>query len=246
MPELLHIKAPTIVVGDVHRHVINLARVASHPGYGRWLIRELRRVLFHPDTLRAAQRDCAENIGLLKGDSPLHPGLARSYFIAVWMGRSAMAGTKKEFRGKLPVRWTASGGDSATRYWSAVRSLAVWKRVFQRCNFVVEDCFAFIGKVRDISDSGLYCDPPFPDAGDNYKHRFTEAQHRQLAGVLAGFESARIVCRFYDHALIRELYPEGHWTWRRLVGRKQSNAKAPEVLLINGPSYAMQATKTLF
>jgi hypothetical protein len=58
-----------------------------------------------------------------------------------------------------------------------------------------------------------------------------------LAGVLASFERARVVCRFYDHPLIRELYPrELGWVWRRFTGRKQSNAQAPEVLILNGPS----------
>lgn len=41
----------------------------------------------------------------------------------------------------------------------------------------------------------------------------------------------RVVCRWYDTPLIRELYPEGPWSWHRLVGRKQTNAPGPEVLL---------------
>jgi hypothetical protein len=54
-----------------------------------------------------------------------------------------------------------------------------------------------------------------------------------------------VVCRFYDHPLIHEIYPEGRWTWRRLVGRKQSNAEASELLVINGPSQA-KANNKLF
>jgi hypothetical protein len=50
---------------------------------------------------------------------------------------------------------------------------------------------------------------------------------------LAEFTRARVVCRFYDHPLIRELYPTGQWTWHEFSGRKQSNAAAPEVLLTN-------------
>lgn len=44
--------------------------------------------------------------------------------------------------------------------------------------------------------------------------------------------------RFYDHPLIREIYPEAQWTWRILKGRDQANnGDKPEVLLINGESY---------
>jgi len=61
--------------------------------------------------------------------------------------------------------------------------------------------------------------------------------HRRLADKLATFTTARVVCRFYDHPLVRELYPEQRWTWRHLAGgRKQTNGDAPEVLLLNGPS----------
>lgn len=47
------------------------------------------------------------------------------------------------------------------------------------------------------------------------------------------FNKCRIVCRFYDHQLVRDLYPESRWTWKHFEGRKQSNGKAPEVLIVN-------------
>ena len=245
MSELLYINAPTIVVGDAHRHIINLANVLKDPYMGVRLMRRLKREAYHPDTLAEAQEWCKK--------ADYRPALdcrdveaAHKYFIAVWMGRSGIAGGRDEFCGRMPHRWNANGGDSNTRYRSAVGSLNAWRRILQRCNFAVADCFDFLTKAKDEQENGLYCDPPFPDTGDKYRHKFTEGQHRQLAGVLAGFASARVVCRFYDHPLIRELYPEGVWTWRRLVGRKQSNAKAPEVLLINRPSYAEKSAKTLF
>jgi site-specific DNA-adenine methylase len=112
-----------------------------------------------------------------------------------------------------------------------VRSIVGWRRVLQRCNLVVMDCFEFLDKCQDAAGHGIYCDPPFPEAGDKYKHKFSEADHRRLAGRLVEFEKATIVCRFYDHALVRELYSEAVWTWTHYTGRKQSNADAPEVLL---------------
>lgn len=150
MAEVAHIKASTIVVSDLHRHVINLALCVKSDEHRGHLVRILDSQPFHPTMLEAAQRTCER---------------------------------------------------------------------LDRC--------------EDAAGHGLYCDPPFPGPGDRYKHRFTEVQHETLARRLAAFKLTRVVCRFYDHPLIRRLYPEGQWTWRILEGRKQSNEKAPEVLIVN-------------
>ncbi len=233
MAELTEITAGTIVVGDLHRHVINLANVLKDPYMGPRLIRRLKREAFHPDTLGASQEWCnhrTERPALDNRDVEA----ARHYFIASWMGRSHKAGTNNEFNGGLSTRWNANGGDSNLRYRNAVRSLNAWRRILQRCSFSVLDVFEFLGRCEDNERHGIYCDPPFPGPGAKYKHKFTPAQHRRLAGVLAGFTSARVVCRFYDHPLIRELYPAPAWTWHEIGGRTQHNTEGPEVLIVNG------------
>jgi DNA adenine methylase len=236
MSELVHIKATTIVVSDLHRHVINLAMVVADPELRPKLIASATDQAFHPDALAKAQGKCkvAEHEHWISSHGNLE--WAVNYFIAVWQGRSAKAGTKDEFKGGLPVRWSASGGDSNTRYRSAIASLDAWGVIMRSCNFVVQDVFEFLGNVKDLQGHGLYLDPPFPGPGDDYKHKFTEAQHVKLASRLAEFKSTRVVCRFYDHSLIRELYPEGKWRWHRLAGgRTQANKEAPEVLIVNQP-----------
>jgi len=245
MPELLYVDAATIIVSDVHRHIINLANVLKDPYMGVRLIRRLKREAYHPDTLHESQAWCKQH-DYRPAEDCRDVEAARHYFVCVWMGRSGVAGGGDEFCGSTAQRWNANGGDSNTRYRSAISSMAAWRRILQRCNFVVEDCFDFLANTKDERTNAIYCDPPFPDTGERYKHKFTAAQHRQLPGVLAAFTSARVVCRFYNHPLIRELYPEGVWTWRRLQGRKQTNAPAREVLLINGPSYAEPSHPTLF
>jgi site-specific DNA-adenine methylase len=102
--------------------------------------------------------------------------------------------------------------------------------------------FEFLVRCEDSPGHGIYCDPPFPGPGDRYKHQFSEDSHRMLAQKLATFTKTRVVCRFYDHPLIRELYPEERWTWVRLKGRDQANnGDKQELLLINGPSYSESA-----
>lgn len=240
MCELAHVKAPTIVVNDLHRHVMNLASVIACERGADVLAKHLASLSFHPDTLEFAQRKCEEmerggwDFGMLGTEAST--SWAVNYFVSQWMGRSGIAGTDREFAGKLPIRWNASGGDSNTRYRSAIESIHAWSAIMRGCNFSTLDAFEFLDTVKDEPRHAIYCDPPFPDAGDDYKHKFTPAQHKQLALCLFQFKQARVVSRFYDHPLIRELYPEPHWTWRMLRGRDQANQSKPEVLLINGLS----------
>jgi DNA adenine methylase len=233
MSELAHIPARTIVASDAHRHVINLANVLADERMGPVLIRRLRRLAFHEDTLREAQGACR---AIEAGGNALSPiDWAEDYFVCAWMTRSGAAGTGGEFRGALSVRHGAGGGDSATRFRSAVEALRDWRRVLRRCTFVVRDCFAALADVRDEPECAVYCDSPFPDAGDKYQFRFTDAQHRELAARLAAFRLCRVVARFYRHPLVEELYPAPHWRWLDLTGGKtQANKAAPEVLLVNG------------
>lgn len=232
MTELLYIDAPSIVVSDTHRHIINLASVAKDPDLGPRLYRIVKRAAFDQEVLSAAQNYCEHSEPSLSDPPAIRLTNAVNYFIAVWMNRSAKAGTDGEFSGKLPVRWNANGGDSNTRYRSAVKALIKWRRTFSKCNFVILDCFEMLAKVDDVKEHGIYCDPPFPHEGDKYKHKFTPEMHKRLAIKLDSFKHCRVVCRFYDCELIRELYPETRWKWIHLTGRDQANALKPEVLVI--------------
>ena len=254
MCELAHIKARTLVVNDLHAHVINMARVAADSVLGPRLYRMLRRAAFHPDELLLAQCRCAErekawtgyadrNASLWGGGHPITEkepaeipdlGWAYDYFVATWMGRGGGAGADGEFEGNLSVRWTASGGDSATRFRSAASGLPEWRRIMRRCTFQSEDALTFLDEINDQEDCGIYCDPPFPGPGDAYKHQFGAAEQADMAKKLAGFARTKIVCRFYDHEMVRKLYPASHWTWQIMTGGKtRTNKAAPEVLLTN-------------
>ncbi len=239
MCELRHLTARAIVVSDLHRHVINLANVLRNDEHGPALIRALRRVPFHEDALAHAQAVCRAAEGKRFGAPGEEWGVcyaeALNYFVCAWMARSGKAGAGDEFKGALSVRWDAGGGDSAIRFRSAVEALRDWRAIMPRCTFLVMDVFAMLDKVKDAEGCGLYADPPFPDVGDEYRHKFTTDQHRELARRLTAFKAARVVCRFYRHPLIEELYPAPHWRWLELAGGKtQTNAAAPEVLLVNG------------
>lgn len=236
MCELLNIDANILLVNDLHRHVINLARVVAHDESRRTLIRRLRRKLFHPDELAAAQEMCRPGTHTIAWPNI---DLAEAYFVCSWMNRSGKAGTKGEFTGNVALRWKAGGGDSAVRYHSAIRGLAAFAKVFRRCTFSTMDAFEFLAKCPDLPKHAIYCDPPFPTAGQDYVHNAgadaaERGWHARLRDTVSRFEKSRVVMRFYDHELIRVLYPEPRWTWHRFAGRKQTNELAAEVLITNG------------
>lgn len=233
-PELPHIQTAAGVANDLHRHVINLAHVVRDDDLVEQFVNRLDGVLFHPDELARAQRQCREREqrGHV-GDAP-DIGWAADYFAACWMGRGGQAGKRGEFDQTLSLRWTSTGGDSAVRFRSAIESLRDWHRELRNWSFTCIDAFEFIAKVRDADGHGLFVDAPWPDAGDDYRHAFTREQQAQLAEALTRFARTQVVVRYGDHPLIRELYPPPRWTWLDQASRNQRNGDVAEVLIVNG------------
>lgn len=94
--EIPHIATRAGVANDRHRLLINLARHVADPDKRAALFERVDRALFHPVELREAQ-DAAitwENgAGLFaRGGEVGDLDAAAGFFIATWMGRSAMAG----------------------------------------------------------------------------------------------------------------------------------------------------------
>jgi site-specific DNA-adenine methylase len=241
MSELAHVKARTVLVGDLHRHVINLAAVVADPVLNERLRERLAAAPFHPDVFSGSQEFCQLVERLQSEFSRDRVSLSRipdldwayHYFITAWMSRSATAGTDREFQAGLSVRWEAGGGDSVTRFRNATAALAEWQAIMARCTFVCLDVFEFLGKVKDAEKHAVYLDPPWFKDGDCYRHKFTVDQHKEMARRLAGFSAARIVVRAGDHPFVRELYPEaGRWRWHEIEGRTMANKTKAEALIV--------------
>lgn len=153
------------------------------------------------------------------------------YFVACWMGRSHKSGMDDEFNGGLSFRWNSNGGDSVVRYRNAAHSMLSFRRIAARCQFSVADAFTVIDRCEDKLGHGIYCDAPWPEDGDRYRHSFSEDHQRRLAASLSRFTETRVVIRYGDHELIRELYPESRWNWQMIEGRTQANSAKAEVLI---------------
>lgn len=242
MSELLHLTgANTLIVGDLNRHVINLANVVKYRRLRAALVRDLRRLPFHEDVLRDAQAVCRR----VEADGFAGDAFewAKAYFVACWMGRNGDAGTGKEFRSALSRRTDGNGGDSAGRFRSATESLRAWDAIMPRCTFLVRDAVELVEETKDEPETGVYADPPWPEDGDKYAHRGgdTKAERRafqvRVRDALARFERARVVVRYGDHPLVRELYADAKWRLIEVAGRtakKRSMGAKRELLIVNG------------
>lgn len=243
LPELRLIQARSGVAADLHRHMVNLARVVRDPDLCAQAGALLDLTPFHEAEYRDCQERCRDRekprFVLSDEASTIAPPDVRwavDYFISSWMGPGGSSGKSQEFTRYFSSRWSSSGGASVTRFRSAVESLLGWSRVLSRWEFRVMDAFAFINEVDDTEGHGLYCDPPWPKLGIEYKCRFSDEDQAKLEKKLRGFSKTRVVVRFGDHPLIRELYQPPHWRWVEFSTRNQANNEVAEVLIVNGPS----------
>lgn len=236
-------------VNDLHGDLINLALVIQDTKLGPGLYRRLRRSPLSDEILARARDKMLSTPG-----PEVLPDVDRAYwfFVFSWMGRNGESGIEAvERSGRLCVRWTANGGDPSTRFRNTVDSIPAFRARLRNVTILRRNAFEFLPKIDDVPTCAIYCDPPYIAKSDRYLHDFSEGfmgqadDHQRLRDILAGFKRARVVLSYYDHPRVRELY-EG-WTFvlhgrqkhlHAQNGRGARPKEAPEVLIINGPSYA--------
>lgn len=242
---------------DLHGDLIHLAMTVQSDQASE-LYEKLQRVILCEPLLNQAREY------LEAADPPELPAISVErafwYFLASWMGRNGTAGTKRQDY-QIAVRWTNSGGSPTVRWRNAVESLPWWHQRLQNVVILKRDLFAIAHKFEDSPKTAIYADPPYAaetrgdqrnGRGGTYLHEFNHTSsllehddHTRLRDVLAGYKKARIVVSYYDHPRIRELYKG--WTFvecgrqknlARQNGNGTEHGEAPEVLIINGPSYS--------
>lgn len=222
----------------------------------------------HGDLINlAARRALDDESSLSLIVSPLEPSnpiaieRAYWYFIASWMGRNGTAGTDRVDY-QIAVRWTKGGGSPTVRWFNSLESLPAWHRRLQNVVILRRNAFFILDRFEDVKETAIYVDAPYAGEtrgkikdgrGGRYKHEFDHEadmfggdDHAKLATILRGYRNARIVVSYYDCPRIRQLY-DG-WTFVEHTRQKHLHAQngrgarpkeAPEVLIINGPSYAI-------
>jgi len=179
-----------------------------------------------------------------------HVNRALKYLVLSWMGRNGASGTAR-INYQFTMRYTNNGGDSATRWLKVTESIPAWHERLRGVVISRKDGIELFEKIEDAPGVAIYPDPPYINEGGAYEHSFdTNAgsmfgdDHERMAEAACRFTHARIVISYYDHPRLDDLYPG--WTKVRCTMSKAlaaqnkrgaNRSEAPEVLLINGPSY---------
>lgn len=244
-------------VNDLHGDLINLAWVLQDPRAAEALYERLQAILFSESLLDEARGTLEHTPIPEKADPPNGQHISRAlwYFLSAWMGRNGTAGTARVDY-QIAVRWTKGGGSPTVRWRNAVDSIPAWH--YRLLNVVIlrRDAFAILDRFEDVKETAIYVDPPYHAStrgnGGRYKHEFSHESdmfaaddHTRLRDILSGYRKARVVVSYYDHPRIRELY-DG-WTFIEHTRQKHLHAQngrgerpkeAPEVLILNGPSFS--------
>lgn len=238
-------------VNDQYGDLINLARVVANRETAEQLYDHLMRYIMHEDLFHEAAARWRER-GYQPAPEVPDALLAVDFMVCSWFGRNGVAGTLSYNQG-FCVRYTKNGGHAATRWRSTVDSIPEWHHRLRGVTILNRDAFQLLERIEDAKGVAVYIDPPYIEKGAKYIHDFNPEDHRRLAELLCRFKKTRVVVSYYEHPLLAELYPK--WTKRNcevtksLVNQgmrdKGGAVKAPEVLLMNGPSFG-RASDTLF
>lgn len=237
-------------VNDLHGDVINLARVVQDDDAGPWLFERLQRTVLAEPFLA----ECDWQVRYSEPPDTVDPGRAYAFFVSSWGGRNGECGLEKSERGRtVAVRWSASGGAAGVRFKAAVDSIPAWWERLRSVLILRRDAFEVIEQIKDDAKTAIYLDPPYLEKSDRYLHDFENNggnglmpdDHQRLADSLSRFRRARVVVSYYAHPRLAALYPG--WTVidcsraKNLSGQSGGASVAPEVLIVNGPSYAEAA-----
>lgn len=240
---------PMETVNDLFGDVVNLARVIKCSALGPRLYRRVRRLIMCEDFMHEAAERCAER-GRAPAGPASEPDLERAidFFVSSWAGRNGVTGTKSYNQG-FSRRYTKSGGDTSTRWVAATNSIPAWRRRMRDVCVWNIDAFVMLDNIEDARGVVLYLDPPYIAKGADYVHDFDDEAHRRLFEAASRFRRTRVVISYYDHPTLRDLYrSELGWTFvecpvpKAMVNPSRrdehgSGVRAPEVLIVNGPSF---------
>ncbi len=224
---LPHLSAQVIVCNDANKLAINFYKIASgfldDQDLQSGLFELCQKTLSHPDEMGFARQVLDAKIV-----SPLLRAWA--FWAVCWLGRKGTGGTDA-VGNSVSVRMDAKGGSNAGRLKTVAKELRLFAEHFRNCEWLSLPYEQVLEKVKDVSGSGVYCDPPWVSTGQLYTHKFQIADHYELHKRVSKFKHAKVVMRYDDCELIRDLYRD--WKISDDVSRDQHNQFKPEILITN-------------
>ena len=120
------------------------------------------------------------------------------------------------------------------KYKNVLRDLSEYGKFFQETTIENLDFVDLIEKYGNKEDMVLFVDPPYPGFATYYSYNLSNYQHEQLANILITVP-APVICTFYDHPLVRKLYPADMWKYEAMKGSKNGkqggNQESEELIL---------------
>lgn len=239
---------------DLHVDLTNLARVLADDDLSEALYERASRTLLHESLFKDAVNVLDSEFNGLKDFDR-----AYAYLIASWMGRNGVSGLERK-NWQLAVRYTPGGGHGGARWRNVSECIPAWHQRLRGVTITCRDAFEMIEKIDDVESVAIYCDPPYLSSSRaskscRYEHDFNNGDHSRLAQSLRRFQHARVIVSYYKDPELSDLY--AGWTFAEHMQTKNLHIQnkrgskrvdAPEVLLINGESYAAEqaAQATLF
>ena len=241
---------------DLHGDLTNLAWCLQKVDSAERIYDRLTRTLFCEGMLEHAKQVLSRSRA-----GTMDEERAYWFFIHSWCARNGTSGSARQSF-QLGVRFTPSGGSPTVRFRNAIESIPAWHERLRNVVIINRNAFVVIAKISDEPKTAIYCDPPYlhssrsGDGDGGYRHDFDEFtglleqqdDHAELARALRRFQRARVVVSYYDHPRLERLYPG--WTKRECFRKKNlsnqsrgsqqgklEQSDAPEVLLLNGPSF---------
>lgn len=204
------------VYNDLDGDLVNLFRVLADPERRRDLFRMIRwtppsRTVF--DEVRDQYRRGGlsfSNIG-----KPVDRAFCTFYLhMFSFGGKTRSGGMSVSVRDRFDIK-------EVGRYRNTLGKLARVGDFFRTT--VIEamhysDLISFYGNKDNVV---LFVDPPYVGTEHYYSAPFSQGDHVFLAHQLAGC-MASVVVTYYDHPLIRSLYPEPAWAWHGIQATKNS------------------------
>lgn len=253
-------------VNDLHTDMINMARVLQSSKLAPTLYNNLQRTLCSIDLFKASRAVIESDVDFILSKETNARSVERAYhfFLLSWMGRNGVTGLDR-IKYQMAVRYTPGGGGSGTRFVNAVESIPAWHERLRKVTILKMDMFDLLPKIDDQEDVAVYIDPTYlahtTGSNSKYRHQMSDNSgdssinlftgersdnddHDRLAKEATRFKHARVVISYYASKRLSELYPG----WTVVDCKRQKNlhvqnkrgagaSEAPEILIINGPSY---------
>ncbi len=205
------------IYNDINGDIVNLFRVMANTVNRSALLKKLKwtppsREIFEND--RKIHIQGGHSFMFVKDDPVERARMTLYRHIFCFGGKTRTGGFAVSTKDRKNIK-------EVCKYQNVLRSLSGYGKFFS--NTVIEhmDFVKLIEAYGYKENIVFYVDPPYPGFLSYYSDNLDIYEHEQLAVMLIK-TPAPVICTFYDHPLVRRLYPDDIWKYEVVTGNKNS------------------------